>query len=134
MNILAVGAHIGDAELMAGPLVIEEILTGGQASLLALTPGELGNEKNDPVAMRILDDAAEKLGEAAATLSRVINQDCVIFSGESLELHPKFLSKISEKFRGRTMSINAHVRIIEGNLGNQAAALGGVALILGQVK
>jgi hypothetical protein len=32
------------------------------------------------------------------------------------------------------MSINAHVRIIEGNLGNQAAALGGVALILGQVK
>ena len=91
-------------------------------------------EKNDPVAMRILDDAAEKLGEAAATLSRVINQDCVIFSGESLELHPKFLSKISEKFRGRTMSINAHVRIIEGNLGNQAAALGGVALILGQVK
>ena len=91
-------------------------------------------EKNDSVAVRILDDAAEKLGEAAATLSRVINPDCVIFSGEALELHPDFLRKISEGFDARTMSINAHVRIIRGNLGNQAAALGGVALILGQVK
>jgi LmbE family N-acetylglucosaminyl deacetylase len=45
MHILAVGAHIGDAELMCGPLLIEEIEQGNAATILALTPGELGNPK-----------------------------------------------------------------------------------------
>jgi LmbE family N-acetylglucosaminyl deacetylase len=43
MNILAIGAHVGDAELMTGPLLIEEISKGNSATILALTPGELGN-------------------------------------------------------------------------------------------
>jgi LmbE family N-acetylglucosaminyl deacetylase len=43
MNILAVGAHIGDAELMAGPLLVEALSRGDNATILALTPGELGN-------------------------------------------------------------------------------------------
>ena len=43
MNILAVGAHIGDAELMCGPLLVEEISQGNSVTILALTPGELGN-------------------------------------------------------------------------------------------
>ncbi len=45
MHILAIGAHIGDAELMAGPLLTEEVSLGNKATLLALTPGELGNPK-----------------------------------------------------------------------------------------
>lgn len=43
MNILAVGAHIGDAELMCGPLLVEEIGKGNSATILALTSGELGS-------------------------------------------------------------------------------------------
>lgn len=43
MRILAIGAHIGDAELMAGPLLCEASLRGDNCFMLALTPGELGN-------------------------------------------------------------------------------------------
>ena len=43
MNLLAIGAHIGDAELMAGPLLVEAISKGDNATILSLTPGELGN-------------------------------------------------------------------------------------------
>ena len=43
MNFLAIGAHIGDAELMAGPLLVEALSHGDNATILALTPGELGN-------------------------------------------------------------------------------------------
>lgn len=43
MNILAIGAHIGDAELMAGPLLVEAMSHGSNATILSLTPGELGN-------------------------------------------------------------------------------------------
>lgn len=75
MNILAVGAHIGDAELMAGPLVIEEILTGGQASLLALTPGELGNAKSSPVDYKIQKIKEAKDFSAAIGARSIIFED-----------------------------------------------------------
>lgn len=53
MTILAVGAHIGDAELMSGPLLAEDILQGKSATILALTPGELGNPTRSPQEYRI---------------------------------------------------------------------------------
>ena len=53
MKVLAIGAHIGDAELMAGPLLVEEISRGNDATILALTPGELGNPKISAIDYRI---------------------------------------------------------------------------------
>jgi LmbE family N-acetylglucosaminyl deacetylase len=58
MNILAVGAHIGDAELMSGPLLIEEIRSGNSATILSLTAGELGDPEQSSKDYKI-----QKLGE-----------------------------------------------------------------------
>ncbi len=89
-------------------------------------------EKGDSVALRILHDGAEKLGEAAAVLSRVLNPEQIIFSGELIALHPDVLQLITKKFESHTLPLNSHVKLVAGSLGDQATALGGVALILGQ--
>ncbi len=58
-KILAVGAHIGDAELMAGPYMCESMLNGSQCHFLALTAGERGNPGVEPKIYK-----AQKLAEA----------------------------------------------------------------------
>jgi LmbE family N-acetylglucosaminyl deacetylase len=40
---MAIGAHIGDMDLAAGPLLAQAVLDGGHAVLVALTPGERGH-------------------------------------------------------------------------------------------
>lgn len=47
-TVLAVGAHIGDMDLTAGPLLAEHVLAGGRGVLLALTPGERGHPRLSP--------------------------------------------------------------------------------------
>ncbi len=47
-TVLAVGGHIGDAELTAGPLLAALALAGHDVSLLALTPGERGHPTLSP--------------------------------------------------------------------------------------
>ena len=89
-------------------------------------------DNGDSVALRILYDAAEKLGQAAAVLSRVLNPEQIIFSGELIDMHPDVLLLIVKKFKSHMLPINSHVKLVRGGLGDQASALGGVALILGQ--
>ncbi len=59
-NVLAVGAHVGDAELMAGPYMCESVLNGNQCNFLALTAGERGNTELEPEIYK-----AQKLSEAS---------------------------------------------------------------------
>lgn len=47
-TVLAVGAHIGDMDLAAGPMLAQHVLDGGRAVLLALTPGERGHPRMSP--------------------------------------------------------------------------------------
>jgi N-acetylglucosamine malate deacetylase 1 len=42
---MAVGGHIGDMDLTAGPLLAQSVLDGGRAVLVALTPGERGHPR-----------------------------------------------------------------------------------------
>ena len=42
LTVLAIGAHIGDAELTAGALLATAAVNGGKAVTLALTAGEKG--------------------------------------------------------------------------------------------
>lgn len=48
MNILAIGAHIGDTELMAGPYLCQLAMDGASCFMLALTSGEKGNPEVEP--------------------------------------------------------------------------------------
>lgn len=47
-TIVAIGAHIGDAELMAGPLLSEAAQQGHRVHLVALTAGERGHRTKSP--------------------------------------------------------------------------------------
>ena len=73
MNLLAIGAHIGDAELMAGPLLVEAISKGDNATILSLTPGELGNPNISATKYR-----TQKISENR-TFCDAINAKSIIF-------------------------------------------------------
>ncbi len=44
-TVLAVGGHIGDMDLAAGPLLAQTVQDGGRAVMVALTPGERGHPR-----------------------------------------------------------------------------------------
>jgi LmbE family N-acetylglucosaminyl deacetylase len=46
--VLAIGAHIGDMDLTAGPTLAKLVLEGANATIVALTPGERGHPRLSP--------------------------------------------------------------------------------------
>lgn len=58
--MVAVGAHIGDMDLAAGPALAQNVLDGGTSILVALTPGERGHPR-----MSAADYREQKLTEGA---------------------------------------------------------------------
>ena len=61
-TVLAIGAHIGDAELTAGALLATCAVQGGKAVTLALTAGE----KGAPAGADIAEYRRSKIAEAEA--------------------------------------------------------------------
>jgi len=47
-TVLAIGAHIGDMDLTAGPTLAKLVLDGANATIVALTPGERGHPRLSP--------------------------------------------------------------------------------------
>ncbi|WP_329479969.1 PIG-L family deacetylase [Kribbella sp. NBC_01510] len=47
-TVLAIGAHIGDMDLTAGPTLAKLVLEGANATIVALTPGERGHPRLSP--------------------------------------------------------------------------------------
>ncbi len=73
-KIMVIGAHAGDAEIMAGAVVAKYTQAGHQAVLVHLTPGEKGHQTmipEDYAKQKIEegDRAAEKLGAQAIFLA-----------------------------------------------------------------
>jgi LmbE family N-acetylglucosaminyl deacetylase len=58
-TVLAVGGHIGDMELTAGPMLAETILRGGRGIIVAATYGERGHPRLTPSEYRV-----QKVAEA----------------------------------------------------------------------
>ena len=61
-RILAIGGHIGDAELTAGPLMAANAVDGGESFTLAMTAGERGN----PPHLTVEEYRRQKISEAEA--------------------------------------------------------------------
>ena len=61
-TILAIGAHVGDAELTAGALLATCAVHGGRAVTLALTAGE----KGAPAGADVAQYRKNKIAEAEA--------------------------------------------------------------------
>jgi LmbE family N-acetylglucosaminyl deacetylase len=47
-TVLAIGAHIGDMDLTAGPTLAKLVLEGANVTIIALTPGERGHPRLSP--------------------------------------------------------------------------------------
>ncbi len=58
-TVVAIGGHIGDAELMAGPVLAKVVLEGGRAIIIDCTYGERGHPRLTPSEYR-----PQKLHEA----------------------------------------------------------------------
>jgi LmbE family N-acetylglucosaminyl deacetylase len=65
-TIMAVGGHIGDMDLAAGPLLAQTVLDGGRAVLVALTPGERGHPT-----MPVDEYRQQKIAEGQAFAERI---------------------------------------------------------------
>ena len=65
-SFLAIGAHIGDMDLTAGPLLTAAALAGHRTKLLALTPGERGHPRMTPE-----DYEAQKIEEGTTFAEKI---------------------------------------------------------------
>lgn len=82
LHILAVGAHIGDAEITAGLLVAKYAAAGHRATMLHMTAGEKGNPRMEPEAYR-----AQRVREANEAAAKLGAKDCIVLDHPDGELH-----------------------------------------------
>ncbi|MGV8845936.1 PIG-L deacetylase family protein [Tessaracoccus sp.] len=76
-TIMAVGAHIGDMDLTAGPILAQNVLDGGRSVLVALTPGERGHPRLDNAQYK-----TQKINETRA-FAEHIGAEVVVFDDQS---------------------------------------------------
>jgi LmbE family N-acetylglucosaminyl deacetylase len=72
-SVLAIGAHIGDMDLTAGPTLAKLILEGANATIVALTPGERGHPRLAPAEYK-----KQKIAEGSA-FAEAIGADFMVF-------------------------------------------------------
>ncbi|HOA75491.1 MAG TPA: PIG-L family deacetylase [Phycisphaerae bacterium] len=82
LHILAIGAHIGDAEITAGLLVTKYAAAGHRATILHLTAGEKGNPRMDHNAYR-----DQRIEEANAAAAKMGASECIVLDHPDGELH-----------------------------------------------
>ena len=73
-TILAIGGHIGDAELTAGGVMAANAVDGGKNYTLALTAGERGN----PPHLSVQEYRKQKIAEASAFAKMVNGESFVL--------------------------------------------------------
>lgn len=72
-TIMAIGGHIGDAELTAGALMASNAVDGGRNITVALTAGERGN----PPHLTVAEYRKQKIGEAER-FAEMVNGEAVV--------------------------------------------------------
>ncbi|MEU4292538.1 PIG-L family deacetylase [Kribbella sp. NPDC026596] len=72
-TVLAIGAHIGDMDLTAGPTLAKLALEGAGVTIVALTPGERGHPRLTPAEYK-----KQKIAEGSA-FAEAIGADFMVF-------------------------------------------------------
>jgi LmbE family N-acetylglucosaminyl deacetylase len=80
-HILAVGAHVGDAEITGGLVVAKYTAAGHRATMLHLTAGEKGNPAMDAAVYR-----EQRVREAHAAAEKLGAQDSIVLDHPDGEL------------------------------------------------
>lgn len=79
--IMAIGAHIGDAELTSGCVLATQSLKGDKIITVALTAGERGN----PLGMSVEDYRKQKVSEAQE-FAKMLNGEAIVLDYQDGEL------------------------------------------------
>lgn len=81
IHLLAIGGHIGDAEITAGLLVTKYAAAGHRATILHMTAGEKGNPRMDAGEYR-----RQRIQEAEAAAQKMGASDCIVLNHPDGEL------------------------------------------------
>jgi glucokinase-like ROK family protein len=103
-------------------------LAAGQVTTTAIEDAALGG---DPLALRVVDEAAEYLGIAVAGMLNLLNPGKVIVGGGLSRLGELLLSRLRRSMASRTLvSSIAPTEVVTSELGPRTVAIGAATLVL----
>jgi predicted NBD/HSP70 family sugar kinase len=106
----------------------QSVLAGREFGITVLEDAALGG---DPLALRVVREAAEHLGIAVADLMNLLNPSVVILGGGLSRLGDLLLEPLREAVRTRTLVTSVESsRIVVSALGGRAVAVGAATLLL----
>jgi glucokinase len=126
----------------AGALVrgAVEALRQGDGGLLAVIPPEevtaagidAAARQGDVLAIALLEKAGRYLGIAAATIVNLLNLEAIVLAGGVAGSFELLVEPIQREIARRAFSVPAgRVRVVKGELGDDAGILGAAALVRG---
>lgn len=121
-----------------------EMHAGIPAILKALSAvhGEIGLhraltllDENDPACVRIVSEAALRVGEIAGSLCNALNPESIVIGGALAAAFEHLEPSLRRGIDATALPVNRATRIVQGRLGRDASAMGalGVALDYGLV-
>ncbi len=125
--------YVGRPELLARartllPEYPGSMLGRGEVSMQAL---ETAANAGDPLASRVVQEAAEHLGTVVASLLNLMNPSAVILGGSLCRLRERVLVPVREAVMRRTfVSAVASSEIMASALGDRAIAIGAATMVL----
>lgn len=128
--------YVGRPELLARvrellPEYPASVLNRGEISMPAL---EQAANARDPLASRVVQEAAEHLGTVVASLLNLMNPSAVILGGSLCRLRDRVLIPVREAVMRRTfVSAVASSEILTSALGDRAIAIGAATMVLESV-
>jgi glucokinase-like ROK family protein len=128
LSRLAQDAVEADADTMMKDMVTDSSEVDGAIVARAA-------EKNDGVALDLMDTIAERLGIGLASLINIFNPSRIVFGGGVSNSWSLLEEKINETIAERAMeSLVERVEIIPAKLGSDVGVAGAIATALAQVK
>jgi glucokinase-like ROK family protein len=132
-------------KIAAGPAIAERALAAARAGesprllelydrsggmLRAEDVGEAARE-GDAVALRVVRESGERIGEVLAALVNFYNPDMIVIGGGVSNLGDLLLSSIRQAILGRSLPLaTRNLQIVFSSIGGQAGILGGISLAL----
>jgi glucokinase-like ROK family protein len=125
--------RVGSRALIARAAALREehpgsVLEGRDLSITAIEDAAMAG---DPLALQVVDEAAEYLGIAVAGMLNLVNPGRVIIGGGLARLGELLLSRLRRSMSSRTLlSSIAPTEVVTSELGPRTVALGAATLVL----
>jgi predicted NBD/HSP70 family sugar kinase len=123
----------GCLETVASPVAIARLLESSWGR--AVSPADLPQLWRDGNrgALRVLEDAAEAVGRALATVVTLVNPELIVVGGDLAAAGDRLLGPLAAAVRRHAMPSAAdHLEVVAGELGDCAEVRGAASIVLAQ--